>query len=159
MLEYVWKNSMGDGRLNPKNKANTTVLVTGAAGMIGSYVVQDLLSKGLAVVGLDRKEKQVKISRGFYEHIVVDLSDASPIEDVFTSHNISHVINLAALAHTAGEDDLSWEKYYQVNVVNAQIAFTYAAERHIPIRFSSTADVYGLVYGVATADTIPTSRR
>ena len=135
-------------------KKDKTILVTGAAGMIGSYVVQGLLDKGYSVIGLDRKEQQMEANQDFYEHLVIDLSDISAVEAVFKSHIITHVIHLAALAHTAGEVDLSWEKYYQVNVVNSRSVFKPAAERNIPILFSSTADVYGIVDGVATAETV-----
>ena len=32
------------------------ILVTGSAGMIGSFVVKDLIAKGHTIVGLDRRE-------------------------------------------------------------------------------------------------------
>lgn len=124
-----------------------TVLVTGAAGMIGSYIVSGLLYKGYSVIGLDRKDSSIPVTEA-YSHYVLDLSDAAAVTGVFKENKITHVIHLAALAHTAGEADLSWDKYYQVNVVNARNVFTPAAERKIPILFSSTADVYGLAKGV-----------
>lgn len=123
------------------------VLVTGAAGMIGSYVVQGLLNKGYSVIGIDRKASAIPDTEA-YRHYVLDLSDAAATAGVFKDNQITHVIHLAALAHTAGEADLSWEKYYKINVVNARNVFTPAVENKTPILFSSTADVYGLVKGV-----------
>lgn len=129
-----------------------TILVTGASGMIGSHVVRGLLDQGYSVLGLDQRESR-EAAHG-YKHIVIDLSDAYAIENLFIDTTISRVIHLAALAHTAGERDLSWGKYYQVNVVNANNVFQPAADRKIPILFASTADVYGIVDGIATAHTL-----
>lgn len=128
------------------------VLVTGAAGMIGSYVVQGLLDKGYSVIGVDRKSS-AKPDTDEYRHYALDLSDAAAISEVFKENQVTHVIHLAALAHTAGETDLSWDKYYQVNVVNARNIFAPAAENKISILFSSTADVYGLTTGAVNGQT------
>lgn len=124
-----------------------TVLLTGAAGMIGSYVVHGLLDRGYSVIGIDRKDSSIPTTEA-YRHYIIDLSDAAAVAGVFKENQITHVIHLAALAHTAEEADLSWDKYYQVNVANARNVFKPAVERKIPILFSSTADVYGLAKGV-----------
>lgn len=129
------------------------ILVTGTAGMVGSAVAKELADKGYRVIGLDWKEKAGAVPER-YRHIVVDLSDSTAVEEVLNSNRITHVIHLAALAHTAGETDLSWEKYYQINVVNSCNVFRLASKRGIPILFSSTADVYGIVDGIADADTV-----
>jgi nucleoside-diphosphate-sugar epimerase len=45
------------------------ILVTGSQGFIGSYVCQELLSRGHEVVGVDNYEKYGKISRPHDEHL------------------------------------------------------------------------------------------
>jgi UDP-glucose 4-epimerase len=44
------------------------VLVTGSAGFIGGYVVEELLANGHRVVGLDNYSKYGRVSRGFDNH-------------------------------------------------------------------------------------------
>jgi len=129
---------------------NINVLVTGSNGMIGSGVVRGLLDKGYTVIGIDRSEKIIEDDR--YKHCRIDLSDIKSVEDVFSKHAVTHVIHLAALAHNAGEADLSWERYYLINVECAKNIFNAATARQIPILFSSTADVYGITKGVVDVD-------
>jgi UDP-glucose 4-epimerase len=44
------------------------VLVTGSAGFIGGYVVQELLDQGYGVVGLDNYSKYGKVSKSYDDH-------------------------------------------------------------------------------------------
>lgn len=128
-----------------------TVLVTGSTGMIGSMTVTGLLDAGYKVIGLDRREPAE--ARGEYTHVTVDLGDREALSALFKTYTIHRVIHLAALAHTAGETDLSWERYYHINVVCAENLFAAAAEHDVPVLFISTADVYGFVKGVVSGET------
>lgn len=122
------------------------ILITGACGMIGSKIVERLLSNGYEVYGIDRVQE--KEHREGYTHFQIDLGDKGTLADALREVELTHVIHLAALAHTAGVDDLSWERYFHINVLCAENIFSVAAERKIPILFSSTADVYGIADGV-----------
>jgi len=117
------------------------VLVTGASGMIGTALVQALAQAGYAVTGIDRKEASVTAEN--YVHYSVDMADKAAVESVFARQPVTHVIHLAALAHAAGETDLSYERYYQVNVLCARHVFESAATGRIPVLLISTVDVYG----------------
>ena len=44
------------------------VLVSGSAGFIGGYVVEELLSRGYAVVGLDNFSKYGKVRKSYDDH-------------------------------------------------------------------------------------------
>lgn len=127
-----------------------TVLVTGSTGMIGSITVTGLLDAGYRVVGIDRREPLTQ--RADYIHMTADLGDKDALSRVFDEHPVDRVIHLAALAHTAGEKDLSWERYYHINVVCAENLFSAAAEHDVPVLFISTADVYGFVKGVVSSE-------
>ena len=89
------------------------ILVTGAAGMIGSYLIKTLIAVGYEVVGVDRR---TCIPMENMKSVVVDLGNAEEIKKVVLENQVDRIIHLAALAHTTGEADLSYEKYYQVNV-------------------------------------------
>ncbi|MCC8067996.1 MAG: NAD(P)-dependent oxidoreductase [Clostridiales bacterium] len=122
------------------------ILVTGSTGMIGSKVVLHLLSCGYEVVGIDIAENSMLNPK--YTYINVDLADTDAVFRSLKGQRLSHIIHLAALAHTSGESDLSWERYFLINVTCAENIFTIAKERKIPIFFSSTADVYGIANSI-----------
>ena len=127
------------------------ILVTGASGMIGSYVVKKLIEQQYEVVGLDCKESSFENER--YHHEIVDLADIVALRDVFDRYEIDRVMHFAALAHTAGEDDLSWDRYYKINVECAKNVFIASSEKHILILQISTVDVYGFTKGIVSVET------
>lgn len=130
-------------------ESKETVLVTGCNGMLGSRTVEALLERGHTVVGVDITPMRDvhTVSDRFYFHMV-DLADLHGLSEVFMRHVITHAIHLAALAHTAGQSDLSWERYYHINVECAVNIGSLAAEKRVPILFTSSADVYGITDGV-----------
>jgi UDP-glucuronate 4-epimerase len=85
------------------------VLVTGAAGFIGSHVAEALLARGDTVIGLDNlndyypvryKERNVSLLKkapGF-TFVRGDLENRPLLERIFGSHGITHVAHLAARA-------------------------------------------------------------
>ncbi len=85
------------------------VLVTGSAGFIGAEVALALLEQGYDVVGVDNHNnyyspqlKEDRIQRFLhhpnYHHHRIDISDSQALQQVFTQHQITEVINLAAQA-------------------------------------------------------------
>lgn len=127
------------------------ILVTGSAGMIGSYVVKGLIEKGHTVVGVDRLAKDIKF-QGLTQ-IILDLSSKEGLMQLFDDKRIDRVIHLAALAHTVGVKDTSWEAFKKVNVDCAENIFEACAKYSIPVLFISTVDAIGMVKGLITPDT------
>lgn len=128
------------------------ILVTGSAGMIGSYVVKGLIEKGHTVIGVDRR-KNDDANDNCLEQEVLDLSSKEDVNRLFETHKIDRAIHLAALAHTAGMKNLTWETYYKINVECAKNVFE-ACEKHgVPVLFISTVDAIGMVKGLITPDT------
>lgn len=127
------------------------ILVTGSAGMIGGYVVKGLIENGHTVIGVDRKLSDAKNS-GFNQ-IILDLSSKEAVMQLFDDKKIDRVIHLAALAHTVGMKNLTWEVYYKINVECAENVFEACAKHNIPVLFISTVDAIGMVKGLITPDT------
>ena len=122
------------------------ILVTGASGMIGSSLIEELFQNGYDVIGLDRSAKTVFCEK--YKYMQTDLQDIGVLRTLFANykkHNekIDRVIHLAALAHTKGNVTPAYETYYHVNVECANNIFTVACENSVPVLFISTVDVYG----------------
>jgi UDP-glucuronate 4-epimerase len=86
-----------------------TVLVTGAAGFIGSHVAESLLARGDAVVGLDncndyypvqyKRETLLLLSSSpRFSFVEGDLCDRALVEKTFARGGVTHVAHLAARA-------------------------------------------------------------
>lgn len=124
------------------------ILVTGSAGMIGSYVVNGLLEKGHTLIGVDRISRDTK-GEGLTQ-IILDLSSKEDLMQLFDDKKIDRVIHLAALAHTAGMKNLTWETYRKINVECAENVFEACAKHNVPVLFISTVDAIGMVKGLIT---------
>src|SRR5205809_644638 len=79
---------------------NKTVLVTGAAGFLGSHLCDALLARGHRVIGIDdlshgnhENLEQASQNPAFSFH-VIDISDAAALRDV--SEGIDVIAHLAA---------------------------------------------------------------
>ena len=126
------------------------ILVTGSAGMIGSYVVKGLIEKGHMVIGVDRRMSDEKL-QGFNQ-IILDLSSKEAVMQLFDDKKIDRAIHLAALAHTAGMKNLTWETYRKINIECAENVFEACAKHEVPVLFISTVDAIGMVKGLITPD-------
>ena len=127
------------------------ILITGSAGMIGSYVVKELIAKGHTIVGLDRRESDWKHEN--FIQVALDLADKKALNDVLENEHVDRCIHLAALAHFAGENDLSFERFKFVNVTCAENVFEACADHSVPVLFISTVDAIGMVKGMITPET------
>ncbi|MCL2021503.1 MAG: NAD-dependent epimerase [Betaproteobacteria bacterium] len=85
------------------------ILVTGAAGFIGSALVLRLLARGDVVVGIDNHNdyydpalKEARLARyakhPAYTHLRLDLVDREGMRACFAAHKPERVVNLAAQA-------------------------------------------------------------
>lgn len=130
------------------------ILVTGSAGMIGGYVVKGLIEKGHTVLGVDRrKNDNANENDNKLKQVVLDLGSKDDLMRLFDENKIDRVIHLAALAHTAGMKNLTWETYRHVNIECAENVFEACAKHNVPVLFISTVDAIGMVKGLITPET------
>jgi UDP-glucose 4-epimerase len=120
------------------------ILVTGAAGFIGSHVVEQLLGRGHEVVGLD------DLSGGFIDNVPKgavfvegSVLDTALLARLFAEHRISHVFHLAAYA-AEGLSHFIRRFNYTNNVVGSMNVLNEAVKAEVRcFVFTSSIAVYG----------------
>ena len=78
----------------------TTVLVSGSAGFIGGYVVEELLQRGYEVIGVDNFSKYGPVKKSYDDHpsyrfVEADCRDTALMEELLTGAD--HFIAGAAM--------------------------------------------------------------
>jgi UDP-glucuronate 4-epimerase len=130
------------------------VLVTGAAGFIGSTLVDRLLAEGREVVGLDsfdpfyaEDQKQRNLASALtasaFQLVRGDIRSADTVASLFSETRFDSVVHLAALAGVRP----SLERpaiYADVNVHGTSVVLEAAAKYGNPrVVFASSSSVYG----------------
>jgi UDP-glucose 4-epimerase len=120
------------------------ILVTGAAGYIGSICSEVLLARGFSVIALDNLQEghraAVPSGATFW---LADLSVRAQVEEVFSKHKIGAVMHFAGEA-LVGKSMREPSTFYAANV-GSGINLLDAMTRHgvSKLIFSSTAATYG----------------
>jgi UDP-glucuronate 4-epimerase len=129
-----------------------SILVTGAAGFIGSHVCEALLMSGESVVGLDSfddfystevKERNLDRARQFdsFTSIRGDIRDREFLERI--PAGVEAVVHLAAKAGVRPSIE-SPEEYADVNVLGTQRLLAWTKRRGVrTFVFASSSSVYG----------------
>lgn len=130
------------------------VLVTGAAGFIGSHVAHVLLDRGEDVVGLDDLNdyydptlKEARLARlapkrGF-SFVKLDVADRAGMEALFAQHRFDRVVHLAAQAGVR-YSITNPHAYVHSNIVGFQNILEgcrHARSQHLV--YASSSSVYG----------------
>jgi UDP-glucuronate 4-epimerase len=131
------------------------ILVTGAAGFIGSFVCHRLLDRGDEVVGVDNlndyydvrlKEARLArlLARRGFQHALADVADAHAMGDLFARWQPQRVVHLAAQAGVRYSLEQP-QAYVDANVtgfLNILENLRQLGTEHLV--FASTSSVYGL---------------
>ena len=125
------------------------ILVTGAAGYIGSHAVQRLLAGGRRVVGLDNMERGNAgaidalrtLGRGQFTFEEGDTTHRSHLERLMMEHHVTAVLHFAALS-LVGESVVRPLEYHRNNSLVPMLEAV--RDARVPrLVFSSTCAVYG----------------
>ena len=130
------------------------VLVTGAAGFIGSHAVERLLARGECIVGLDnfdtfydpaiKRENLVAASRDpRFTLVEGDIRDAALLDALFARQPVRAVIHLAARAGVRPSVEQP-ALYADVNVRGTTVVLEAARRAGVPkVVYASSSSVYG----------------
>ena len=137
--------------------ANSTVLVTGGAGYIGSHTVLQLVARGERVVVLD------DLSTGFRQAVrdvplvVGNVGDRVLVDRLLAEHGVDTIIHFAA--HTIVPESVSNPlKYYGNNTCSTRSLLEAASQAGVKhVVFSSTAAVYGIPAAGLASEELPTA--
>lgn len=130
------------------------ILVTGAAGFIGSNLVLRLLERGDTVIGIDNHNdyydpaiKEARLasyaSHPNYTHLRLDISDCKAIAVCFDTHKPNCVVNLAAQAGVrySIENPLA---YINSNIMGFANILEGCRHNHVEhLVYASSSSVYG----------------
>jgi len=130
------------------------ILITGAAGFIGSSLTDRLLAEGRQIVGLDNfcdfypeAAKRRNIERAMaspsFELVEADIRDRAAVLDTFARHQPSAVVHLAVMAGV--RPSIERPDYYTAVNLDGTVNLLDAATGHNCEKFvfASSSSVYG----------------
>ncbi len=133
---------------------NNTVLITGAAGLIGSHLCQVKLAQGCRVIGIDNfndyysvEQKHANVANFIDDKNFtlweVDIRDNEAVKAIFADHKPRAVAHLAAMAnvrYSIGRTPL----YTDVNITGSVNLLEAAHHNDVEVfAFASTSSIYG----------------
>jgi UDP-glucuronate 4-epimerase len=133
----------------------STTLVTGAAGFIGSHLVESLLADGEAVVGLDnfdpfydaaikRRNLQPAMAQPKYRFVEGDIRDQDRMEAVMVENGVTRIVHLAAKAGVR-PSLLNPQSYIDTNITGTASVLRAASRASVrSMVFASSSSVYGV---------------
>jgi len=139
---------------NTETKNTMKILITGAAGFIGSHLAERLIQQGHYVVGLDNfdpfyersvKEANLAALRNAknFQLVEGDIRNVEQVDAILTRENIEMIIHLAAKAgvRPSIQDPIT---YQDVNC-NGTMVMLEAARKHDVKKFifASSSSIYG----------------
>ena len=141
------------------------ILVTGAAGYIGSHTIVELLNNNYEVIGIDNfvnSKKEVvgkieKVSGKKFKFIEGDVRNLEILNKIFQENDIEAVIHFAGLK-AVGESVSMPIEYYDNNINSTlsliKVMKNYRCRKFI---FSSSATVYGAPNKLPILENFPLS--
>jgi UDP-glucuronate 4-epimerase len=138
-----------------KQEPKLTILITGAAGFIGSTLADRLLARGDRVIGVDNLNdyydpqlKRDRIARLRAQHgdafqlVTVDFADHVALESALVGTDITAIAHLGAQAGVRYSID-NPRAYVQANLVGHLNLLEVARTRAVPMVYASSSSVYG----------------
>lgn len=144
-----------------RNSRSSNVLVAGAAGFIGSHLVDRLIQRGDLVVGIDDLSRgsmanlDWALKQKEFDFQTLDLTDSQRLRDLVAKSPIDMVWHMVAnsdIAAGVADPAIDLNKTF-LTTFNLLAAMREAGVRQIA--FASTSAVYGMNERILTEDTGP----
>jgi len=125
------------------HQPQSSILVTGGAGYIGSHTVKELLKRGYAVVVFDNLSaghREFVLTDKFVEGDLLDLDSLRACFDRFSFDSVLHFAALTSVPDSVRDP----QRYYQTNIIAGLNLLAVMLEHDVKkLVFSSSAAVYG----------------
>jgi UDP-glucuronate 4-epimerase len=128
------------------------VLITGAAGFIGSTLARALLARGDDVLGIDdlndyydvqlKRDRLKTLDSDHFHFVKVDFSDTKALDIALKDLAFDTIVHLGAQAGVRYSIE-NPRAYIQANVVGHLELLEQARHRKIPMVYASSSSVYG----------------
>lgn len=116
------------------------VLVTGSSGFIGSHLVEEFTSNGVAVVGVDRIISGIHSGNSLVEEHKGDIGDKELMKKLVSV--VDRVIHLAAKP-SVPDSWLTPDLTFNENVVKTSILVDICNQEGVPLYAASSSSIYG----------------
>jgi len=133
------------------------ILVTGAAGFIGSHLVETLLEDGHQVVGIDNlsvgrlQNLEISSENSSFQLLSFDIRSKQEISEI--AGNFECVLHLAALADIVPSIE-NPETYFDTNVAGTMNIMQFSRERKVnKVIYIASSSCYGIPDEFPTAET------
>jgi UDP-glucuronate 4-epimerase len=128
------------------------ILITGAAGFIGSTLARKLLARGDHVLGIDnlndyydvrlKHDRLATLTSDRFEFIRMDFSDTTAIERALAGQAFDMIVHLGAQAGVRYSIE-NPRAYISANIVGHLELLEQARHRAVPMVYASSSSVYG----------------
>jgi UDP-glucuronate 4-epimerase len=128
------------------------ILITGAAGFIGSTLARALLARGDSVLGIDnlndyydvqlKRDRLTTLENDRFQFTKVDFSDAAALTVALDGQQFDSIVHLGAQAGVRYSIE-NPRAYIQANIVGHLELLEVARHRKIPMVYASSSSVYG----------------
>ncbi len=134
------------------------ILITGASGFVGGFLVEEALKKDLEVYAAVRKSSNLQyLTDNRIKFIYIDFEDTDALKSIFLEHRFEYIVHNAGLTKTPIK-----EQYFKVNADYLENMVEALIEsKTVPSKFTfiSSLAAYGPAEhthkGLVTEDSIP----
>jgi len=120
------------------------ILVTGASGFIGSFIVEEALSRGMDVwAAVRRSSSRQFLQDGRINFIELDFSSAQRLSEQLRGHKFDYVVHAAGVTKCLDKED-----FRRVNTEGTKHLVTALLQTQMPLRrfvYISSLSVYGAI--------------
>jgi dTDP-4-dehydrorhamnose reductase len=135
--------------------ANMNILITGANGLLGQYLVRDLSKAGYTITATGRGRKRLpEYAEGHYAYIPMDITNQTEVTEVIEAVRPAVIVHAAAMTQPDA-CELNKEECRKTNVLATSYLAAAAAKTGSTIIYLSTDFVFDGKEGPYKEDDIP----